>query len=407
MTQRRLVQEVVYSYRERYSLGSRKERTQILDELCRTYRRPRKSFIRLFGRAKRTSSVLEFEKRTGRPERYGTEHMKWAAELWEAMGLMNSKAMKVAFEVWLPQMLKGENAIPKNIYEDFLVMSASTLDRLLKNHRRAYWKKHRSATKSSRGYIRFFKETVPLRKFEEKPTKPGFMEADTVAHCGESMAGHFIWTLNMTDVVTGWCEQRAVWAKHQDFTLDAVIDIQAGLPFKMYALHTDNGWEFLNHLFVDHFSKPESEVHYTRGRPYFKQDQACVEQKNFTHVRKILGYERLDQPGLLTLINDIYKNEHRLLMNFFVPQTKLISKTRVGPKKIKKFDTPKTPYQRLLDSKEISETTKKALSDTFQSLNPFQLQKQLQQKLKLISDTLKKLEKSDDQQGDKKDENAA
>lgn len=322
-------------------------------------------------------------------------------------GLMNSKAMKVAFEVWLPRMAEGEGKIPENIYKDFLVMSASTLDRLLKNHRRAYWKKHRSGTKSSRGYTRFFKETVPLRKFEEKPTKPGFIEADTVAHCGESMAGHFIWTLNMTDVVTGWCEQRAVWAKHQDFTLEAVVDIQAGLPFKMYALHTDNGWEFLNHLFVNHFSKPDSEVHYTRGRPYFKQDQACVEQKNFTHVRKILGYERLDRPELLTLINDIYKNEHRLLMNFFVPQTKLISKTKTGAKKIKKFDKPKTPYQRLLESDSISETTKQNLTETFNQLNPFELQQRLKNKLKLLIEKLKELKNSDDQLTETKPGNAA
>jgi hypothetical protein len=208
-------------------------------------------------------------------------------------------------------------------------------------------------------------------------------------------------------VVTGWCEQRAVWAKHQDFTLEAVVDIQAGLPFKMYALHTDNGWEFLNHLFVNHFSKPDSEVHYTRGRPYFKQDQACVEQKNFTHVRKILGYERLDRPELLTLINDIYKNEHRLLMNFFVPQTKLISKTKTGAKKIKKFDKPKTPYQRLLESDSISETTKQNLTETFNQLNPFELQQRLKNKLKLLIEKLKELKNSDDQLTETKPGNAA
>ena len=229
-----------------------------------------------------------------RPERYSGDYLKWATELWDAMGHMDSKAMNEAMPIWLAHIPPG--TLPADRKTGLLKMSASTLDRLLSKHRKAYWKKLRSGTrrKLGRGHIRFFKERVPIRRFDQSIEKPGFLEADTVAHCGESMSGQFIWTLNMTDHLTGWCEQRAVWHKDPSFGLQAVCNIQSVLPFKMWGLHSDNGMEFLNSIFVDHFAHPDSDVIYTRGRPYFKQDQARVEQKNFTHVRKILGYERLE-----------------------------------------------------------------------------------------------------------------
>jgi len=389
MTQQRLVQELVFSLRERYHSGSRKLRTQILDDLCRDFKRPRKSLVRLFSRARLVRDSGDMSSRRGRPEVYGAELFKWAAHFWDAMGLMNAKAMKQALPLWLSHIPQQE--LPDSVRKQLLDVSASTLDRILAPHKRAYWKKLRSGTrrKLGRGHIRFFKDRVPIRRFDQDIKRPGFMEADTVAHCGESMAGQFIWTLNMTDHLTGWCEQRAVWHKDPHFVLEAVIDIQTHLPFTMWGLHTDNGMEFLNAQFVDHWNRDDSVVGYTRGRPYFKQDQARVEQKNFTHVRKILGYERLDDRSVLSLVNDIYQNEHRLLMNFFVPQSKLIEKRRIGSKKIKTFDSPKTPYERLLAANTLSELEAKKLQDLLATLNPFELQQRLRAKLQILQRRLK------------------
>lgn len=395
MTRRRLVQHIVWDLREQYGRASRKEKGRILDGLELRFRKPRKSLIRLFGLALRGLPVEAVEKRKGRPAKYqDAEFIKWACELWEAMGLMNSKAMAEALPLWLAHM--PDDTIEPRIKELLCEISASRLDDVTREHRKRYWKKHRSGTRSGgRGYIRFFKERVPIRHLEERPKRPGLMEADTVAHCGGSMRGQFIWTLNMTDDLTGWSEQRAVWHKRDDLVLEAVRQIIAVVPFRVWGLHTDNGMEFLNSVFVDYFSDEDNEVEYTRGRPYYKNDQAKVEQKNFTHVRKVLGYERLDYKELLLLINDLYKNEHRLLMNFFVPQSKLIHKYRDGARKYKKFDEPKTPFQRILENKHVSSTEKEKLRKVFEELNPWELQRSLKEKLKNIEIRLKELRAMD------------
>jgi transposase InsO family protein len=220
------------------------------------------------------------------------------------------------------------------------------------------------------------------------------------AHCGGSMSGHFIWTLNITDVFSGWCEQRAVWAKHQDKVLAATADIISQLPFQPHSLHTDNGWEFLNETFVSHFEKErdlgQSNIIQTRSRAYFKNDHAHIEQKNSTHVRRLLGYERFDDHKLIDPINDIYKNEHQLFMNFFVPQRKLLEKIRVGNKTIKRYDKPRTPFQRLLESVHISEVTKEKLRAVYANLDPYILNKQIQEKVKNLEKLLNQCQENAD-----------
>jgi hypothetical protein len=182
-----------------------------------------------------------------------------------------------------------------------------------------------------------------------------------------------------------------VWNKGAHGVFTQIKDIEGNLPFPMRGFDCDNGSEFLNYHLHSYFTqRPTNPVTFTRSRPYRKNDNAHVEQKNWSHVRQLLGYDRFDKPQLVDLLNDLYKNEWSRYNNFFCPSMKLISKKRVKSKYIKKYDTPKTPYQRLIASAHVSPEAKQKLTDTFQLLNPFTLKKQIEAKLKIIFTALQK-----------------
>ena len=202
------------------------------------------------------------------------------------------------------------------------------------------------------------KNQIPIRTDNWDINKPGFIEADTVAHCGNSLAGDFIWSITMTDILTGWTENRAVWNKGAIGVNKQVKDIENRLPFELLGFDCDNGSEFLNHHLLRYFTDRKNKVNFTRSRPYKKNDNAHVEQKNWTQVRHLFGYDRLDIKSLVEPMNDLYSNEWSLYNNFFRPSQKLIKKTKINSKYIKKYDKPKTPYERLLDSGILSEEKK-------------------------------------------------
>jgi hypothetical protein len=193
-----------------------------------------------------------------------------------------------------------------------------------------------------------------------------------------------IYTLNLTDLATGWTEQRAVWGKGEIDILPQLKHIEASLPFPLLGFDCDNGSEFLNWHIVHHFQQRKQPVAFTRSRPYKKDDNAHIEQKNWTQVRQWLGYQRFDNPDLVPLLNDLYTSQWRLFHNFFLPSTKLLKKQRIGSKIVKKHDIPKTPYHRLLESKCISSQTKAQLKNLFQTLNPFTLRKTIDLKIAKI-----------------------
>jgi hypothetical protein len=261
-------------------------------------------------------------------------------------------------------------------------MSHSTIDRKLKAFRVEHRRKKRSGTRIGK----LSKTIIPIRPFDREEKKPGFVEADTVAHCGDSMTGEFVWSLTLTDVYSGWTENRAVWAKKSIEVLDALRHIECCLPFEILAFNCDNGSEFINHELIKYFG-PDGEkrrLHQlmTRSRAYRKNDNCHVEQKNWTHVRDVFGYDRIWIRALLPIMNDIYRNEHSLLYNFFVPQVKLISKERIGAKYRRKFTKPRTPYQALLASEDVSEEQKRKLTAKFLTLDPFSLRQSLERKFK-------------------------
>jgi hypothetical protein len=257
-------------------------------------------------------------------------------------------------------------------------ISSSTIDRILHEHRELV-RKGRSLTRPL-----LLKNKIPIKLLDSDVIEPGFIEADTVAHCGTSMAGEFMNTLTMTDIFSGWTEVRAVWGKQSTAVLEAVRGIESTLPFKIKGFASDNGNEFLNNDLWTYFANRKDKVDFVRRRPYKKNDNAHVEQKNWTHVRQLVGYDRLDQQWDVEYINDIYQNYWLPLWNFFTPVMKLKSKTRDGARIIKIHDEPKTPFERLLESQHLSQEEKQALLARVEHLNPFALRAELDKKLKWL-----------------------
>jgi hypothetical protein len=194
----------------------------------------------------------------------------------------------------------------------------------------------------------------------------------------------FAYTLDCVDIATGWSEQRAVWGKGETNVLEQIKQIEKSLPFPLLGFDCDNGGEFLNYHLLRHFAQRKLPVQFTRSRAYHKDDNAHVEQKNWTHVRQWLGYQRLDDPNVVPLLNDLYRHQWRLFHNFFCPSMKLLSKERVGSKTLKYHDPPKTPYQRILESPHIFPNVKQDLSKQLEKLNPFVLRDAMEKRLKNI-----------------------
>ena len=213
---------------------------------------------------------------------------------------------------------------------------------------------------------------------------PGYLEADTVAHCGTSMAEDFVWSLTVTDIYSGWTESRSLWNKGATGVVEQIKDIENKLPFPLLAFDSDNGSEFLNMHLIRYFSDRSKVIPFTRSRPYHKNDNAHVEQKNWIHVRQLLGYKRLENPDVVSLINDLYKNEWSIYQNHFVPTFKLLEKQKINSRYQRLYETPVTPYQRLMDSDYISPEKKYYLRKLHLSLNPYQLKREKERKLKLI-----------------------
>jgi hypothetical protein len=239
------------------------------------------------------------------------------------------------------------------------------------------WRRGRSSTEPS-----LIKNKIPIELLDHEVKEPGFIEADTVAHCGVSLAGEFINTITMTDIYSGWTENRAMWKKESQTVLDAIRSIEMALPFEVRGFASDNGNEFLNHDLHSYFFDRKNRVHFVRRRPYQKNDNAHVEQKNWTHVRELFGYERFEALGEVDRMNEIYERLWNPLWNYFTPVMKLKSKTRAGGKIIKVYDEIKTPYQRLIDSGVLKDWQVATLQENLKRLNPFTLKKELDNKLK-------------------------
>lgn len=371
----------------RYRQASKKEKGVMLDEYCATSGHTRKHAIKLLRKQKNGSRMSKSKKlvetRGRKPQYTSPELLEALKRIWLCSDQMCGKRLCPIIGEWLSHYDKHYPPLSDEHKQQLLKMSSATIDRLLRPYRASH-PKGKTGTKP--GSI--LKTQIPILTDQWDNEVPGFVEADTVAHCGDSLAGDFIWSLDLTDIATGWTELRACWSKGATGVVENIKDIEESLPFNLKGFDSDNGSEFLNYHLLRYFADPKDSeklrLQFTRSRPYKKNDNAHVEQKNWSHIRQLLGYSRLDDKALQPLINDLYKNEISLFNNYFRPCVKLLKKERIGSKIKKKHSVAQTPYQRLLDSTHITEDAKVKLKNTYQALDPFELRKQIEAKLKHI-----------------------
>jgi transposase InsO family protein len=358
----------------RYRKVSKEHRALILNEFCQVCAYHRKYAIRLLnGPAPQKPALLH---RT-RPPSYPAKVISVLSLIWEAAGYPCSQRLKALLPVWLPWAQK-RFPLSSQLQKQLLSISPSTIDRRLKAKRRLLKKRLYGRTKPGT----LLKHHIPIKTDSWNVTAPGFTETDLVSHSGNSEQGEFVHSLNVTDIHSTWVESRAVMGKGQAAVLEAMKAIEQALPFKLRGIDSDNGSEFINyHLkaFCD-----QKKIQFTRGRPYKKDDNAHIEQKNWTHVRKIFGYLRYDSFPAQQAMNDLYRNELRTLQNLFLPSMKLLSKSRVGSKLKRRYDKPQTPLERVAACPQADPLKLAELKKLRDATDPFDLAKTIEQKLERL-----------------------
>lgn len=364
--------------RVKYLNGNRRTKDQILTSLCRVHGYHRKSAIRvMYGELRRLMAQKPKKRqKPGVRSRYQDPGFKAALKaVWRETDYMCSKNLKRAMPIWLPAYEAVEGVFREDIRGRLLSISAASIDRVLKPYK--HLGRGRCGTKPES----LLRSEIPIRTTVWDVNVPGFLEGDTVAHCGGDLSGQFVWTLTATDICTQWTEIRPVWHKGAVAVIEAIEDMYQTLPFAVQAWDYDNGAEFINRYLVKHFA--DRKIAFTRSRPYHKNDNAHVEQRNYSHVRQLLGYRRLDNQEIVSRLADIMR-DYSLLKNLFYPSRKLVSKVVIGSYTKKLFDDPKTPYQRVLEHPMVDERQKERLRNIYISINPVLFKKQIFSQLRLL-----------------------
>lgn len=317
---------------------------------------------------------------TGRPLSYEPglllPHLR---EIWQATDYACGQRLVAMLPEWIPAYEQHERRLPGQVREKLLLASGRTLDRLLEPLR---------AQGAGRCVTRpgtLLRHQIPIRGSVWEEGKAGWLEVDTVALCGGSVAGEFVWMVDGVDYATTWVELRAIWGRGQAATLAALRDMEASLPFELLGLDSDNGGEFLNYHVLHWLQKRPRPVFMTRSRPYKKDDNAHVEQKNWTHIRQCFGYERHDNPEVVELINTLVKGAYGQLLNYFHANLKLERKERIDGRLRRIYGAAQTPLARVLASAQVSPQTKRRLEQEKARLNPFALKQMVARTLKQIA----------------------
>jgi hypothetical protein len=369
----RAKREYVEAIYQRYRRAKRAEKRQILDEFCRVADYHRKSAIRLLTgpapgalRPPRRRDIL-----------YTAAAIEALRAIWEAAGYPWSLRLKALLPLWMPWARRRLHLRPA-VERQVLAISPRQMDRRLAPHRRQLRKRLYGRTKPGT----LLKHHIPLKTDRWDVATPGYTEIDLVAHCGSLGDGEFVHSLNLTDIYTTWVETAAVLGKSQVVVQAALEELRQALPFRLRGIDSDNGSEFINQHLYDYCQAQE--IQFTRGRPYKKDDNAHIEQKNWTHVRKLLGYVRYDSPAAQAAIHALYRHELRLFQNLFLPSVKLLAKERVGARVRRRYDAPRTPLERVLACPEITPQVAAELQRQRDRLDPFALAAAIDTKLERI-----------------------
>jgi hypothetical protein len=357
----------------RYSEARRLEKRRILDEFCQVTRYHRKYALRLLHHPLPAAGPAH---RRRRPT-YGTPTIAVLRAVWEAANYPWSVRLKALLPTWLP-WVRTRLTVTPTIEQQLLHMSARQMDRRLRPYRQSLKKRLYGRTKPGT----LLKHHIPVKAGRWRVRRPGFSEIDLVAHCGSRGDGEFVHSLNLTDIHTTWVETRAVLGKARIPIRAALEDIRLHLPFRLRGIDSDNGTEFINDQLLRYCR--ERRIQFTRGRPYKKDDNAHVEQKNWTHVRKLMGYVRYDSLVAVHVMNNLYTGELRLLQNLFLPSVKLLRKERVGSRLRRYYDTPQTPFERLRRCADADPKAVAELDRLRRRLNPFTLSESIDQQLRRI-----------------------
>jgi len=353
---------------------SRKEKSLILSEFCQSYGCHRKHALRLLNGPPPPAKRPQHKKR--KPI-YSSRLISILEAVWQSAGYPWSVRLKAVLQLWLPWIRERFSLSPEEA-KQLLSISPAQVDRRLKG--RKLWVKRKVYGSTRPGAI--LKHQIPIRTDSWNIRVPGYVESDLVSHCGGNASGLFAHTLNWTDILSQWVESRVILGRGQFDVLQASQSMHAELPFDLRGLDCDNDGSFINEHFFGYCQTHK--IQFTRSRPYKKNDNAHIEQKNNTHVRQVLGYVRYDTQVAVDAINALYRNELRIFQNYFQPSVKLVKKIRIGSKVRKKYDAPQTPYQRLLKSKRTDLGKLQAFKKQAQAWNPFMLSKIVEEKLSHI-----------------------
>jgi len=365
--------ELLEAVRPRYLKANKAAKQKILDEFTSATGYHRKHAIRILKNQVQVQNHLEGKTKTYKTI-YRGEVVQALEQIWEIYGRICSKRL----QPFLPEAIKvlercKEIELSKDTKDLLLKISSASIDRCLRPVR---IKSPHGLSTTKPGSL--LKKLIPVRTFTEwDEERPGFMEIDLVAHCGNTTEGQYLNTLTCTDLCTGWTDVTALPHRSQQAVSEAIQRMRQRLPFPLLGIDSDNGSEFINELLYRYCLNEK--ITFTRSRPYKKNDQAHVEQKNWSVVRHTVGYDRWETEQELALLESIY-DDLRLYINFFQPSFKLITKERIGNKTIKRYDTAKTPYQRVLERKDISLEAKARLMNLYVQLNPAELRRCIDQK---------------------------
>ena len=365
--------EYLAQMRDRYSGANRAKRSQLVTEVVGVTGYHRKAVIRLLGRPERPAG-----RRPGRPVRYGPPVVRALRAIWQAAGYPWSARLRARLPLWLP-WARRRLRLSADLEARLRGMSPRQMDRVLRADKAQLRRRLYGRTKPGT----LLKHHIPLRTDRWNVHEPGWTEIDLVSHSGDSAEGEFVYTVDLTDIDSTWVERRAVLGKSQVRVQGALAEMRAALPFPLLGIDSDNGSEFINaHL---HAYCRATAVQFTRGRPYKKDDNAHIEQKNWTHVRKILGYVRYDTPAAVVAINAVYA-DLRLFQNLLLPSVTLLKKERVGARVRRVYDAPQTPLDRLVTRGKGNQGQIAALLRQRAQLDPFVLAERIEGQIARIYD---------------------